>query len=470
MEDSSVDPGITALQSLPSTRPLTGERSLPAHGRVSRRRRLDATYLCGAGVLVLLLAVTEAAIRDHWGRPGGVAIYLAANAAMVGTYLCLVCLLLVSRLPLLESHVGHDRMVALHRRLAPAALVLLVLHAELIVVGYAQAQQTQPLQAGLDMVAQDRWLAAATLALVVMIGLGWMSWRRARGGMRYERWWLAHLLFYVAVLASFAHEITMGTLLREWPVARFLWTASYVAVFGAIAWARVLRPAWLSWRHGLVVESVEPEASGVVSVWMRGHDLDRLGAKGGQFLQWRFLTSRWWWQTHPYSLSISPTNDHLRITVKAAGDHSRGMKRLRPGTRVWFEGPYGVFTADARHGNEVVALAAGVGVTPVRAMLEDLPRETHVTVLYRVQDAAEAPLGDELRTLSAARGWNLHVLGGGADAWVIDADLLRRFAPGVAATDLFVCGPPGFMNAVLDAARLAGVPDWRLHHEKFAFA
>lgn len=431
---------------------------------------MDATVLVAVAGLVVLLGVTDVAIRHHWGRPGGVAIYLAANAAMAGTYLCLLCLLLVSRLPLLERHVGHDRMVAAHRRLAPMALLLLVLHAELVVIGYAQASGLSPLQEGWRLAVAGPWMVAATGALLMMIGLGWLSWRRARGAMRYERWWMGHLLFYVAVVASFGHELALGTLLREWPLPRVLWCATYAAVLGVLLWARALRPAWLSWRHGLVVEAVVPESSDVVSVWMRGHGLDRLGARGGQFLQWRFLAARWWWQSHPYSLSASPTDTHLRITVKAAGDHSRAMQQLRPGTKVWFEGPYGVFTADTRHGNTVVAVAAGVGITPVRAMLEDLPPDTAVTLVYRCLSRADVPLLAELESLAASRGWTLHVLDGGLDAWPMSADLLRRLTPGVAASDLYVCGPPGFMAGVLDAARDAGVAEWRLHHERFAFA
>ena len=75
----------------------------------------------------------------------------------------------------------------------------------------------------------------------------------------------------------------------------------------------------------------------------------------------------------PYSLSAAPDGRSLRITVKALGDQSRDLGSLRVGTRVLAEGPYGVFTADSRAGDRVVAIAGGVGVVPVRALLADLP-------------------------------------------------------------------------------------------------
>ena len=92
-------------------------------------------------------------------------------------------------------------------------------------------------------------------------------------------------------------------------------------------------------------------------------------AAGGQFLQWRFLRRGLWWQAHPYSLSAAPNPSWLRITVKDLGDQSGALvDLLRPGVRVWAEGPYGVFTAAQRTSERVAAFAApfmiivGVGV------------------------------------------------------------------------------------------------------------
>ena len=97
-----------------------------------------------------------------------------------------------------------------------------------------------------------------------------------------------------------------------------------------------------SLRHLLRVTSVSDEAAGVVSVYLTGRRLDRLGAEAGQFLNWRFLGRPGWTRANPYSLSAAPDGRSLRITAKALGDGSAaGCARLRPGTRALFEGPYG---------------------------------------------------------------------------------------------------------------------------------
>ena len=123
--------------------------------------------------------------------------------------------------------------------------------------------------------------------------------------------------------------------------------------------------------------------AGHVSVICRGRHLDRLAVSGGQFFEWRFLTKGMWWQAHPFSLSARPRPPFLRLTVKAVGDYSSAVATLRPGTRVAIEGPYGAFTTHARRRAKVALIAGGIGVTAVRSLLEDLPRDCDPVVILR---------------------------------------------------------------------------------------
>ena len=202
---------------------------------------------------------------------------------------------------------------------------------------------------------------------------------------------------------------------------------------------------------------------------MRGRRLQTLPVAGGQFLQWRFLRRGLWWQAHPYSLSAAPASRHLRITVKRLGDHSAALARLRPGTRVAVEGPYGVFTAGARRGDRVLLIGAGVGITPVRALLEELPGDVDVTVILRGSTPADLVLHDEIAELVARRGGRLHALVGSRREHPLDRAALAALVPDIAGHDVYVCGPERFQDALVAAARAAGVPDTHLHHESFAF-
>jgi ferredoxin-NADP reductase len=287
--------------------------------------------------------------------------------------------------------------------------------------------------------------------------------------MAYETWWAIHLYLYLALGLSFSHQVATGAAFAGHLAARAWWIALWAGTGAAILLFRLLVPMHRSLRHRLVVEAVEAEAPGVVSVVCRGRALDRLPVAGGQFLQWRFLTRGLWWQAHPYSLSGLPRDGRLRLTVKALGDHSAALARLRPGTRVAVEGPYGAFTKHARVGERVLLFGAGSGIAPLHPLLEDLPPEVDAEVILRASTERDVILRDELAELAALRGARVHELIGPRERTPLGAGVLRSLVPDVASRDVYVCGPSGLATAVARAARACGVSDERIHLESFAF-
>ena len=131
-----------------------------------------------------------------------------------------------------------------------------------------------------------------------------------------------------------------------------------------------------------------------------GRRLDRLGAEPGQFFLWRFLDRRRIWSAHPFSLSAAPDGTSLRITVKALGDHTARLGGVRPGTRVLAEGPFGVFTESARRRRDkVLLIAGGIGITPIRSMVERMRGD--VVVIYRALSDGDLVFKRELDELMA---------------------------------------------------------------------
>jgi predicted ferric reductase len=95
--------------------------------------------------------------------------------------------------------------------------------------------------------------------------------------------------------------------------------------------------------------------------------------------------------------------------VKASGDHTRVLARLRPGVRVLAEGPYGAFTATLRRRRRVLLLAGGVGVAPSRALLETLPaRPGEVDLVYCASTPEEVLFPHELTGIANARQAAVH--------------------------------------------------------------
>jgi ferredoxin-NADP reductase len=229
---------------------------------------------------------------------------------------------------------------------------------------------------------------------------------------------------------------------------------------------RVAQPVVLALRHRLWVHRV-------VSIYVSGRELERLRAEAGQFFRWRFLTRDGWWQAHPFSLSAAPASRMLRLTVKAVGDHTRALQRLRPGVRVVAEGPYGALTGAQWTRRRVLLIAGGIGITPMRALLEGLPGGPgDISLVYRGDLTGARVFARELASLAARRGVLVHyLLGPRAECCPrhdpLSAQRLAQLVPDVARRDVYLCGSPGMMATARWALREAGVPRRRVHAERF---
>jgi ferredoxin-NADP reductase len=339
----------------------------------------------------------------------------------------------------------------------------------LIVLGYAGLAQTGILAQLWQLVLTYQGMLGAAVAMVLLFLAGITSYRRARRRMKYETWWAVHLYTYLALLFAFQHQVQVGASFVGHPLATLWWTALWYALLAAVVWWRIGLPVVRSLRHGIRVAEVVRESHDVVSVVLEGRHLDRLPVAGGQFFQWRFLTRGEWWQAHPFSLSAVPHEHRMRITVKDLGDHSRGLAAMPMGTRVLIEGPYGRFTADAATGHKVLLIGAGVGITPLRSLLQDLDEHADVAVLLRGRDERSIPLRDELTAEVERRGGRIWEALGPRTRISITAATLRRALPDLADRDVYLCGPEDFTASLAAACREAGVPAARVHFESFVF-
>ena len=423
----------------------------------------------GIGFGAVLASFITNESRASLAAPGGLLTAAGRLAALTGTYLILIMVLLVARLPWLEQSVGQDQLIRWHRRVSGWAISLISAHVLLITLGYAEAAQSTVVSEAWLLIRSYPDMLAAVAGFSLLLLAGITSYRAVRRRLRYETWWVVHLYLYLGLALAFAHQIVTGVSFIDHPLVRALWIAIWISTAGLVLTCRFGLPAWRSLRYGLRVVEVRREAADVMSVICRGRGLDKLPVSGGQFFLWRFLTRDLWWQAHPFSLSALPQPPYVRITVKGLGDASRTMARLRPGTPVAFEGPYGVFTDHARLSDGVLLIAAGVGVTPLRALLEDLPRDADVVVIVRASTVADVPHRAEIAALVDHRRGRLHELIGSRHKIRLTARTIRHLVPDIAARDVYICGPPGFDDEVAGAARNLGVPDDQIHSESFGF-
>jgi predicted ferric reductase len=449
-------------------------RTTPSWWRASSRDALVVSLVLVTGLWAYPHGVTDLA--------GGAAAALTSLGRLTGLIasdLLLVQVLLMARVPVLERAWGQDELARVHRLVGFTSFNLMLAHIVLIGLGYAGADGRGYLGLVGELWSMTWTLAGMLLAVggtACLVAVVVTSVRRARRRLRYESWHLIHLYAYLGVGLALPHQLWTGADFLANPVATVYWWTAWALTAAAVVTYRLGMPLYRTLRHRLVVQAVVPEAPGVFSVHLRGRDLDRLPVRAGQFLQFRFLDGPGASRSHPYSLSAAPSPSLLRVTVKDLGDGSRAVADLKPGTRVLVEGPYGRMTGERRTGRKVLLLGAGIGITPLRALAEEMAAEADVVVVHRVREVGEAVFRGELEHLERTTGLRAVLVPGhrGATAsWAPGGtdgvSALRSLVPDVAEREVFVCGPDAWMDTALAAARDAGVPAARLHAERFSW-
>lgn len=429
--------------------------------------------------MVLALFLADSGWAD-FATPAGALTGMGIICGLVGTNLMLIQLLLTSRLPVIDRAFGHDRALVTHQQMGKPVFYLISGHILFLWIGYALTTHVNVIaEIGVmfstlpDM--KIAYLGFGLLAAVVVTSLVIV-----RRKLAYEVWHVVHFLAYAAVLAALPHQFSTGQLFAAGTWARYYWLLLYAAVAAALLVYRFVIPVIRTVRHDLRVSDVRSVAPGVYTIEMTGRDLDDLSVRGGQFFIWRFWARGQWWHAHPFSLSAAPDSMRLKVTIRELGSGTRKLSDLPIGTRVSIEGPYGLFTERARTTRRAVAIAAGIGITPIISLLEHGDFAAgEMTVIVRAPDECNLYLYPELHELCIRKSAALYVLLGsrsrtGRQSWLPANEVKRNvtlsaIVPDIAGADVFICGPRRWTDLVVDDARRARVPKFRIHYERFSW-
>lgn len=443
-------------------------RPVGRSSRGSRSRLTPQAVLAAIWIGAATVGLWPLILSLRGPQPLQPAPLLAHVCGMLAGYGVVVLLGLMSRAPGLERGVGADTLTRWHGSGGRLVLTLVAVHAWAATVGWAQSRQENVALASWDVLGLPG-LAATTLGTALLVAVAVGSIRVARRRLSYERWHGLHLLTYLAVALTFLHQLAGPDLVGH-RVLQVGWALLYTHVFALVLRYRVLAPLRQATRHRLRVCGVVAEGPGVVSIEVEGQYLEELHAEAGQFFRWRFLTPDSWLTAHPFSLSAPSTDNRLRLTVKALGAGSTQLQSVAVGTWVVAEGPYGAMTAARRTQRDVLLVAGGVGITPMRALFETMPISAgqQLTLLYRARSLEDLLFRHELEKIARQRGARLHYLLGKDRTCLTAPGLLSR-VPDLAGRDVYLCGPAGMAGAVRAGLLQAGLPADRLHEERFAF-
>jgi ferredoxin-NADP reductase/predicted pyridoxine 5'-phosphate oxidase superfamily flavin-nucleotide-binding protein len=240
------------------------------------------------------------------------------------------------------------------------------------------------------------------------------------------------------------------------------------------------------WRPFRVTQTVA-ESDTVVSVTLEPSDGGGIAPhRAGQYLPIRIpLPGATAPALRTYTISDAPNGRHYRLSVKREGAVSSWLHAARIGTQIEALTPRGDFIFDEASSRPAVMISAGIGITPMVAMLNSLlvndgrtRRRSALWFIHGARNGREQTFAAHLQRMknqNANLRTHIRLSAPQPDDQIgetydsigrIDRSLLTQLLP-LDDYDFYLCGPSGFMQSVYDALRSLNVPDARIHLESF---
>jgi 3-phenylpropionate/trans-cinnamate dioxygenase ferredoxin reductase subunit len=426
-------------------------------------------FLLYVAVLLVPLLLTWTVV----GSPGtelGEAIVLSAG--LVAFSALVVAVALPARLPRLIATFGIETILGIHRLIAFIAVGLVLIH-------FGGVLLVDPRGFAILDLRLTTWAAraaiASTVALILVVVL---AVRRPRRQPRYEGWRLVHNgLVAIVLTAAWLHVWWLGHLIAHPLLA--VWFIGSGVLLVALAARRWIWLPLQSRKHSYVVEEVRQVPGDGVTLTIRADGHSGVPFDAGQFAWLKIGSTPFVFEEHPFSIASTAEHpERKEFTIKALGDFTELLSALRPGRKVFLDGPYGGFTIEGLDDAPgFVMIAAGVGITPLLSMLRTLAdrgdrRRHRLIVAARSEDQLMLrPEIDEVRKRLNLKV--VEVLSRPDGDWAgetgrVTASLLSRYLPRRPyRLQYFLCGPQLMVSTVSVELTQLGVPLRRIHTERF---
>lgn len=418
-------------------------------------------------ILVANILVTTIFWYTHSGAlllEGGAGLYIALGrlAGLYAELAILTQLILIGRVRFVERAYGFDKLNNLHRKVGYWIGGTVILHPLLLLTGYSMEHGVNAWVQLLDFLNNYEDVGNAVAGLALLIAIVIISLPYFRKLFKYETWHILHLPVYLVVALVFGHQVNTASVSSG--RAFYYWYAINLAVFAILLFYRFLVPVIMYRRHKFVVEKLVPETPTVTSVYISGDNMSAFKYEAGQYIHVWFLRGTFMqglWQPHPFSISKAYDGKSIRLSIKNVGDYTSTIKDLKPGTKVLIEGPFGRFTQRASSRRKFLLIAGGIGITPIRSLMEELHTSDADTILlFSARSEEELALKSELETFKGAKQYLVGPM---------SEERIKSAAPDYAEREIYVCGPPVMMNALVANFRAWGVQKNQIHFEKFGY-
>lgn len=427
-------------------------------------------------VVYLVLVIVPGAL---WWRPTVPDAYLydaARLAGLLGFSVIVLQPILAARFKWIERGVGLDRLMHWHRLTGLLGTLLVTAHLTFFLIYYGQFGTASALSF-ITPALNYQTLGLSAFVLVWLTVL--FALLRKRLHLPYHWWRRLHLVGYVIVLLAFLHSWFISSDIATYPGLRYYFSALFGVMLYTIIYRYGIHAAQLR-RHPYHIERIREIVPGVRHITFGGGPAKPMHHEPGQCLFVKFFADGVTGEWHPFTISSSPTDPALTLSIKASGDWTSTLGNLKVGDRALLDGPYGRFsyTRLPKHERSLVYIAGGIGITPLRSMLRACAATTPQRpqyLFYANKAEADIAFRSELEALTQKQGYQpvVHILSRPDKPWSgaqghVNAALIKKYLPDAQQYDYFICGPKPMMAAVKKELRSLGVPKQHMQSEEFA--
>jgi predicted ferric reductase len=437
-----------------------------------KKKILYSLYFLNLAIILYYWWSGSALLTLH--SPSNIVLSLGKLAGLLAAFFILMQFVLMGRATWLEQLFGLDKLARVHQQNGKYSICFILLHPILITIAYAASSKMSIIDQFLTFMFEYDDLLKAGIAVLFFCIVVVSSIYTARLKLKFETWYYIHLITYIAVLFAWGHQLVYGEDFLGSPIFTGYWYLLYIAVFGNVLLFRFLTPLYNFYKYRFALDHIIPETDTVNSVYITGRNLESFKVKPGQFVIVRFLTKGYYWDAHPFSISAVHTDSFLRLSIKAVGDFTQKISAIPRGTKVLIEGPYGIFTKEVSTSNKLLFIAGGIGITPIRALLEECVKNgKDCVLLYGNRNTKDIAFKKEFEDLQAVYPFQMHHILSeedvpGQEKGFVDKAKIEKYVSDYPDREVFLCGPPIMMQKIRAALAELHVPESKIHFELFS--
>ncbi len=394
------------------------------------------------------------------GRPNFVRQYVGEVIGSTNIILMACSLFLSTRPKWAEPFFGGlDKMYVTHRRTSTTAFLLIFVHVLTVPI------TTTNLRLG-NYLAMIAFTGIVSIVLITLAPR--IPFLSILSGGTYEGWKNLKRFIGIFFIIAFIHALTIPNPLHA--LVAITWVQIFF-VIGTVSYLYTeLFGRFFKKYQPYMVEAVKHPNASTTEVTLQAKKNPIKKHRAGQFLFVRFSGDRSLNESHPFTISSAPSEDVLRLTIKASGDFTRYLfGNLITDVEAIVEGAYGMFDYKTG-GKKQIWVAGGIGLTPFLAFIREMDGnlDQEVDLYYTVRHPEEALFLDEIQA-AAEKNPRLktHIRFSAVDGSLTVEEMVENAGGDVRSHDIYMCGPLPMVQAFTRKFRDLDVPAEQIHFEEF---